>query len=81
MADPTILLAFSDVTARRAIEREKAELQIRTDELLSEKQVLLATRTTSASRGTRQSPRSKAFAFGQPIVRKWFISFKNFGAA
>jgi two-component sensor histidine kinase len=37
----TILLAFSDVTARRAIEREKAELQTRTDELLQQKQMLL----------------------------------------
>jgi two-component sensor histidine kinase len=37
----TILLAFSDVTARRAIEREKAALQTRTDELLHQKQVLL----------------------------------------
>jgi two-component sensor histidine kinase len=37
----TILLAFSDVTARRAVEREKAELQNRTEELLHQKQVLL----------------------------------------
>ena len=37
----TILLAFSDVTARRASEREKADLLERTEELLRQKQVLL----------------------------------------
>jgi two-component sensor histidine kinase len=37
----TILLAFTDVTERRAIEREKAQLLERTEELLGEKQVLL----------------------------------------
>lgn len=40
-ADATILLAFTDVTARRLIEQEKAELQVRTDELLTHQQVLL----------------------------------------
>jgi two-component sensor histidine kinase len=37
----TILLAFSDITARRAIEREKEDLLERTEELLRQKQVLL----------------------------------------
>ncbi|WP_372784393.1 sensor histidine kinase [Phenylobacterium sp.] len=39
--DTTILLAFTDVTARRAIEREKAELLERTEELLRQKRTLL----------------------------------------
>jgi chemotaxis protein methyltransferase CheR len=37
----TILLAFTDVTARRAIEREKEELLARTEELVRQKQMLL----------------------------------------
>jgi chemotaxis protein methyltransferase CheR len=37
----TILLAFSDVTTRRAIEHEKQDLLERTEELLRQKQVLL----------------------------------------
>ena len=37
----TILLAFTDITARRAIEREKEELLGRTEELLRQKDVLL----------------------------------------
>jgi two-component sensor histidine kinase len=37
----TILLAFSDVTLRRGIEREKQDLLERTEELLRQKQVLL----------------------------------------
>lgn len=37
----TILLAFTDVTARREIERQKEALQLQTDELLRQKQVLL----------------------------------------
>ncbi len=40
-ADMTILLAFTDVTARRVSEREKAELLERAEELLGQKQVLL----------------------------------------
>ncbi len=40
-ADATILLAFTDVTARRLIEQEKAELHERTEELLAHQQVLL----------------------------------------
>jgi two-component sensor histidine kinase len=39
--DIAILLAFTDVTERRAIELAKEELQTRTDELLREKHVLL----------------------------------------
>jgi chemotaxis protein methyltransferase CheR len=39
--DMTILLAFTDVTERRAIERDKALLLARTEELLGEKQTLL----------------------------------------
>ena len=39
--DATILLAFTDVTARRAIELEKEELLARSEELLQEKRVLL----------------------------------------
>jgi two-component sensor histidine kinase len=39
--DITILLAFQDVTIRRAIEMEKAELLRRSEELLAQKQVLL----------------------------------------
>ena len=39
--DITILLAFTDVTARRVIEREKEDLLERTEELVREKQVLL----------------------------------------
>ena len=37
----TLLLAFEDVTERRAIEREKAELLRQTEELLRQKDVLL----------------------------------------
>jgi two-component sensor histidine kinase len=37
----TILLAFTDVTARRLIEREKADLLENTEELLRQKQMLL----------------------------------------
>jgi chemotaxis protein methyltransferase CheR len=40
-SNSTILLAFTDVTARRAIEREKEELLERTEELLRQKQTLL----------------------------------------
>ena len=40
-AATTILLAFTDITARRAIEQEKAELLIRTEDLLRQKDVLL----------------------------------------
>lgn len=39
--DTTILLAFTDITARRAIEREKEELLEQTKDLLRQKQVLL----------------------------------------
>ena len=37
-----ILLGFEDITERRAIEQEKALLQLRTDELLGQKEMLLA---------------------------------------
>jgi chemotaxis protein methyltransferase CheR len=37
----TILLAFTDVTERRAVEREKDQLLARTEDLLRQKQVLL----------------------------------------
>src|SRR5471032_1203226 len=37
-----ILLGFEDITERRAIEKEKALLQIRTDDLLKQKGVMLA---------------------------------------
>jgi chemotaxis protein methyltransferase CheR len=40
-ASSTILLAFMDVTARRAIERERAELLVQTEELLRQKEILL----------------------------------------
>jgi two-component sensor histidine kinase len=40
--ETTILLAFTDVTARRGVEREKAELLAQTEELLREKAALLA---------------------------------------
>jgi two-component sensor histidine kinase len=40
-ADTTILLAFTDITARRAIELEKQELLEKTEELLRQKHVLL----------------------------------------
>jgi chemotaxis protein methyltransferase CheR len=40
-ADTTILLAFTDITARRAIEIEKAELLGKTEDLLHQQQVLL----------------------------------------
>jgi two-component sensor histidine kinase len=40
-ATKTLLLAFSDITARRAIEREKEELLRHAEELLREKDVLL----------------------------------------
>jgi len=39
-AETTILLAFTDITARRAIELEKEELLQKTEELLRQKQVL-----------------------------------------
>jgi chemotaxis protein methyltransferase CheR len=38
---PTILIAFKDITARRAIEREKQELLDRAERLLAEQQTLL----------------------------------------
>ena len=38
--DSTILLAFTDITARRAIELEKEDLLAKTEELLRQKQVL-----------------------------------------
>jgi chemotaxis protein methyltransferase CheR len=37
----TILLAFNDITARRAIEKEKEDLLARTEDLLRQKDVLL----------------------------------------
>lgn len=37
----TILLAFTDITARRTVERERADLLERTEELLRQKQILL----------------------------------------
>jgi chemotaxis protein methyltransferase CheR len=40
-SNSTILLAFTDITARRAIEREKESLLARTRDLLNQKQVLL----------------------------------------
>jgi chemotaxis protein methyltransferase CheR len=40
-SNSTILLAFTDITARRAIEREKESLLDRTRDLLNQKQVLL----------------------------------------
>jgi chemotaxis protein methyltransferase CheR len=40
-SNATILLAFTDITARRAIEREKESLLDRTRDLLGQKQVLL----------------------------------------
>jgi chemotaxis protein methyltransferase CheR len=40
-SNATILLAFTDITARRAVEREKENLQARTNDLLAQKQVLL----------------------------------------
>lgn len=39
-SESTILLAFTDVTTRRTIEREKAELLRQTEELLRQKQIL-----------------------------------------
>ncbi|MDB5471715.1 MAG: signal transduction histidine kinase, partial [Caulobacter sp.] len=39
--DHTILLAFTDVTTRRAMEKELAELLVRTEALLEQKQILL----------------------------------------
>ena len=38
---PGILLGFEDVTERHAIEREKEHLQKKTDELLTQKEMLL----------------------------------------
>jgi chemotaxis protein methyltransferase CheR len=40
-SESTILLAFTDVTTRRQIEREKADLLYQAEELLRQKQVLL----------------------------------------
>ena len=40
-ANTTILLAFTDITARRVIEREREELLERTEELLTQQQTLL----------------------------------------
>jgi chemotaxis protein methyltransferase CheR len=40
-SDSTILLAFTDITDRRAIEREKEELLARTQDLLGQKHMLL----------------------------------------
>lgn len=39
--DRTILLAFTDITARRLVERERAELLTQTEDLLRQKRVLL----------------------------------------
>ena len=39
--DTTILLAFTDVTTRRILERERTDLYARTQDLLNQKQVLL----------------------------------------
>lgn len=39
-SSPTILLAFRDITARRAIEREKQELLEHTEQLLSQQKIL-----------------------------------------
>jgi two-component sensor histidine kinase len=39
--DRTILLAFTDITARRGVEREKAQLLAQTEQLLQEKAALL----------------------------------------
>ena len=39
-ASPTILIAFKDITARRAIEREKQELLEHTERLLAQQQIL-----------------------------------------
>lgn len=41
ISDTTILLAFTDITERRSIEREKEELLARAEELLRQKRVLL----------------------------------------
>ena len=41
-SERTILLAFTDITARRLVEREKADLLARTEELLKDKAALLA---------------------------------------
>jgi two-component sensor histidine kinase len=40
-SSPTILIAFKDITAARAIEREKQDLLERTERLLAQQQVLL----------------------------------------
>ena len=40
-SSPTILLAFSDITARRVIEREKQELLEHTEQLLAQQKILL----------------------------------------
>lgn len=40
-ADSTILLAFTDITARRLVERDLADLLEHTEELLRQKQILL----------------------------------------
>ncbi|MEA3063980.1 MAG: hypothetical protein QOJ27_415 [Sphingomonadales bacterium] len=40
-SSPTILIAFKDITARRAIEREKEELLENTEQLLAQQQTLL----------------------------------------
>ena len=39
--DTTILLAFTDIAARRIIERDKADLLVQTEDLLRQKGVLL----------------------------------------
>src|SRR6185369_14742821 len=39
--DTTMLLAFTDITARRAVERELAALLTQTEDLLLQKQVML----------------------------------------
>ncbi|HEX8644837.1 MAG TPA: sensor histidine kinase [Allosphingosinicella sp.] len=41
-SSPTILLAFKDITARRAIERDKQALLERTERLLAQQQILLS---------------------------------------
>jgi hypothetical protein len=57
-ADTTILLAFTDVTARRAIEREKEELLERTEDLLRQNRCSCRRCSTGSPTACRSSPAS-----------------------
>jgi hypothetical protein len=57
-AQTTLLLAFEDVTERRAIEREKEELLRQTEELLRQRTCCSGSLSTVSPTAFRSSPAS-----------------------